>query len=293
MSWSLYRWTWLLESPLYVGVPPAGSLSRCRLYVPARSIWGALTSETSQAAANAGKFPDYEGQGCRLGKCLRFTYLFPAVQVNSVWLAWLPVFEKNRGLIWRRENHASAQQVPDRQFRRWILDARPGTAIDADSDTAAEATLRETEYLMSRWRLDSPFGGAQVALVGYVFLDNSCNCAPQVSDKELETITTLFIGGDTRYGFGRLRRIEFNQADKVFGAKAELDQSQPHVVSSRLLAHGNSVNALFGAKEALVGWDRTQNSPLFKICDSQWAPGSQAEEDVTWEIRQDGIWSTS
>ncbi|GIW70798.1 MAG: hypothetical protein KatS3mg102_0340 [Planctomycetota bacterium] len=56
MSWSLFRWTWQLESPLYVGMPPAGSLNRCRLYVPARALWGAVTAEIARAAAGGG-FP--------------------------------------------------------------------------------------------------------------------------------------------------------------------------------------------------------------------------------------------
>ena len=51
MSWSLQRWTWLLESPLFVGTTPAGSLNRCRLYVPARALWGAMTAELSRRQA--------------------------------------------------------------------------------------------------------------------------------------------------------------------------------------------------------------------------------------------------
>lgn len=295
MSWSLYRWVWQLESPVFVGIPPAGSLNRCRPYVPARNIWGALTFETSQAAANAKEFPDYQGQGSKLRKCLRFTYLFPAARVNSTWLAWLPAYERNRGLTWRREDCTSAQNsdtaVSDRQFRRWIIDARPGTAIDADSDTAAEATLRETEYLMTRWRLGSPFGGEPAALVGYVFLDNSNSSADSVSVDDLKTVRTLFIGGDTRYGLGRLRRIEFESSDRVFRAQTLLDESEPRVITSHLLAHGHSAQDFLGAKETLVGWNRTLNNPLVNIGDLQWVPGSRANEDVTWKIGPEGFWS--
>lgn len=44
MTWSLFRWVWRLEAPLHVGIPPAGSLDRCRLYLPARNLWAALTA---------------------------------------------------------------------------------------------------------------------------------------------------------------------------------------------------------------------------------------------------------
>ncbi len=64
MSWTLYRWTWRLESPLFVGAPPAGSLNRCRLYVPSRALWGALTAELARRRANAS--PSYETEGTTL-----------------------------------------------------------------------------------------------------------------------------------------------------------------------------------------------------------------------------------
>jgi len=53
MSWTLYRWVWRLEAPLFLGMPPSGSLNRCRLYVPACNLWGALTAELAQRRAEA------------------------------------------------------------------------------------------------------------------------------------------------------------------------------------------------------------------------------------------------
>jgi hypothetical protein len=280
MSWSLHRWAWLIEAPLFVGAPPAGSLNRCRPYVLARGIWGALTSKSAQAGANG--FPDYRRQGKTLRECARFTYLYPAARVNGAWHAWLPEYVWARGLVWRREDNTS-ESVGDRPFRRWIIDARPGTAIDADSDTAAEATLRETECVMTNWRAGSPSGGEPVALVGYVFLKD-------MPAGDLETATTLFIGGDTRYGLGHLRRVEFAEADTVFGARPMLDGSEPQVSSSRLLGHAISKREVYGAKEAMTMWDRTAADPLVSVGTPRWVPGSRTYEDVAWTIDSEGTW---
>lgn len=289
MSWSLHRWVWLLESPLFVGAPPAGSLNRCRLYVPARNIWGALTSETAQGGANG--FPDYEGRGKNFRNNARFTYLYPAARVNGSWRAWLPEYVCGEGLVWRREDHATASEawVSDRQFRRWLIDARPGTAIEADSDTAAEATLRETECVMTHWRAGSPSGSQPVALVGYVFLKDM-----PVSD--LEATKTLFLGGDTRYGLGRLIQVLMEPAtpaNRIFGRYVDLERDHPIVQSPIVLAHTTAQGRMCGAQEALTGWDVGRQTVLHANGTPLWTPGSRvAEKDGAkrFHIDELGIW---
>jgi hypothetical protein len=211
---------------------------------------------------------------------------YPAARVKGAWRARLPKYDKYdrdraMGLVWLREDHT--EPVPDRQFRRWIIAARPGTAIDPESDTAAEATLRETECVMTNWRAGSPSGSESVALVGYVFLKD-------MPAGDLEGTTTLFIGGDTRYGLGRLRRVEFAEADTVFGARPALDGSEPQVFSSLLLGHAISKREIYGAKEAMTGWDRTAVDPLMSVAIPRWVPGSQTREDVAWTIDPEGTW---
>lgn len=102
-----------------------------------------------------------------------------------------------------------------------------------------------------------------------------------------------FIGGDTRYGLGRLRRVVFEEADTVFGARPALDGGELLVSSSRLLGHGISTREVYGAREALTGWDRTLVDPLMSIATPRWAPGSQTREAVEWRIDPDGVWHDS
>lgn len=290
MRWSLHRWVWKLEAPLFIGMPPAGALARCRLYVPARAMWGALTAELTRR--NAAALPvDYRNTGEEIREHTRVTYLFPAERQSGSWLAWLPDYVEGAGLCWRRENQRGSgiQAVPDRQFRRRLVDARPGTAIDPRSDSAEEATLRETECMLTRWRVRTPQPDNEVALVGYVLLNDG-------HEFGLEGIETLFLGGDTRYGLGYVRIVERQPAVDVFGVKVVCGEGEPHVETEKALAHtkqADEAHAMRGALEWIVGWDRVGpvgpttagHSPL-------WAPGSSTSDPrhKGWHITADGSW---
>ncbi len=281
MSWTIYRWTWRLESPLFVG----GSLNRCRLYVPARALWGALTAELARRRKNG--FPSYETEGTALHETTRFTYLFPAECDGKHWRAWQPRYEERDGLVWRREDEPDGKHdLTNRQMRMRLLDARPGTAIDPDSDSAEEGSLRETECVLPRWRDTA----SPVAFVGYVFLKQDW--------REVCGVTTLFLGGDTRYGLGRLQRVEWKSASDVFGAQVDLRKEPPTVRTDRLLAHtraGGCTQKIMGASELLAGWDRTKDKPFSALSETAlWTPGSQVCNGsmATWKLGQNGIWES-
>lgn len=289
MTWSLYRWTWLLESPLYVGMPPAGSLNRCRLYVPARALWGAVTAEIARAAAGGG-FPVYEEVGEELRQKVRFTYLFPAERSGNEWHAWLPRYVEDKGLVWQRED-ATHHELSDRQFRMRLLSTRPSTAIEPSSDTAAEGSLRETECMNTRWRDREGKPGGPVGLVGYVFLH--ADLGEGIRDR-LEQLQLIMVGGDTRYGLGRLRRLtEMTPAGDVFGCKVDLAKNDPEVETERVLAHaeltGKAQPQLRGNVELLRGWDY-RNSDHWRAAGPLWVPGSASGEAYMWRIDGGGHW---
>jgi hypothetical protein len=194
MKWTALRWVWRLEAPLFVGMPPAGALNRCRLYVPARAMHGAVTSELARLnGEQKSKFPDYGKFGKEVGENCRFTYLFPAEKQGDKFLPWMPKFEKRRGVQW--SCHGGEGSLSDRDFRRRLMISRPGTAIAPESDSASEGTLRETECINPWWRDSNCHEeSSAVLLLGYVFLRNNG------FRRQLDNIDTFFVGGDTRYG---------------------------------------------------------------------------------------------
>lgn len=311
MTWTLYRWVWRLEAPLFIGMPPAGTLNRCRLYLAARAIHGAVSAELTRLNGNPNsKSSDYGKFGKEVGVNCRFTYLYPAGKNGSEFLVWLPKYEKAKVLVWlpvytkKKGNLAKGKEQPDRDFRRHLLDTRPGTAITPETDSASEGTLRETECISPWWRsLDGKDKFNPVYLVGYVFLKN--NFLNGNSEKKnhgdvgnkkirLRDIKTLFVGGDTRYGLGKICRVEWDDLSgdpSIFGKPVNLDKDEPEIKSEIVWGHaledGSSNQDMQGMKEIHGGWeiDKSYKDGL------AWAPGSSQDKTMSWwSINTYGHW---
>jgi hypothetical protein len=244
-----------------------------------------VTAEISRSS-NGDSFPDYSTRGKEVASNCRFTYLFPAEKRGDKFLAWLPIFEK-RDLQWCC--NGGEECLSDRDFRRRLLDSRPGTAIAPESDSASEGTLRETECINPWWRDANCQGETNaVLLVGYVFLKTNG------FRKQLDNIATLFVGGDTRYGLGKICRVGWHEVTddlSVFGKRVHLDREDPEILSNTLWGHalegGQHENpGIQGVKELLGGWK--QGIPWRgKLT---WAPGSFLKDSTAWSIDKDGYW---
>ncbi|MEM3674741.1 MAG: hypothetical protein QXG08_04630 [Candidatus Methanomethyliaceae archaeon] len=108
-----------------------------------------------------------------------------------------------------------------------------------------------------------------VALVGYIF------CKDQGLLFELKQIDVLWVGGDTRYGLGKLKRVACQEDNRFFDEEVDLHGNEPVVKTRRVLAHtdpGAGDAPLVGAMECLAGWDMLTGDQ--KIHGLMWAPGS-------------------
>lgn len=287
MTWTLHHWVWRLAAPLFIGMPPAGALNRCRPYVPARVLWGAVTAEISRSR-NGDSFPDYGKLGWEIALNCRFTYLYPAEKSGDDYLVWLPQYAKAEGRRWYCPN--GKRNLSDRDFMRRLLDSRSGTAIAPETDSASEGTLRETECINPWWR-DSSGDQAKpnpMFLLGYVFLRNNS------FRRQFDNIDTVFVGGDTRYGLGKINREQWDDvaADlSVFGQPVNLDNENPEIQSNSIWGHApadrqSPIHGMHGMNELLGGWE--QGNP-WKGC-LTWVPGSFLERSVLWSVDNYGYW---
>jgi hypothetical protein len=282
---------------MHIGMPPAGSLNRTRLYLPARTLWGAVTAELARTNSGDG-FPDYPKMGYEIALNCRFTYFYPAEKKGDCYLVWLPQYrasdsfmEVNRqksssGLIWRRSDDEIAK---DRQFQRKLLDARLGTAIVPETGSAEEGSLREMECIQPWWRKEKDsFPPEPVYLYGYAFLwDNAFR-------KRLENVEYLSVGGDTRYGLGRLELVQFEEIDPKFFefGEVDLEQSAPlirtnsikaHVFPSKLDFHPTVIGDLEIPSHRGVSNSNDKHQYA-------WKPGSYLTSQLCWWIDSYGYW---
>jgi len=230
-------------------------------------------------------FPSYEEVGEAIRRDLRLTYLYPAEQTGNNWQAWLPRYEPRQGLVWQREDDQDSNGLPDRVMRSRLLVARPGTAIDPASDAAAEGTLRETECMGEHWRTST--GDVKpVGLVGYLLVREGSGIQGAV-----EEVEELFLGGDTRYGLGRVRRVAWDSTARVFSAPVSIENTDPALTTERVLAHAIVPDAIEmrGGLEVLAGWDRGVGPR--SVNSAYWRPGSVAGQPGGWRLMDSGLWA--
>jgi len=285
MSWKVYRWVWRLEAPMYIGMPPAGSLNRCRLYVPARTLWGAFTAEIARSDNFQG-FPDYNRTGERITSDCRFTYLYPAEKSRDDYKLYLPMYKKDRGLQWL---YGDDKRLSNREVRLRLLSTRPGTAIDPENVAAVEGSLRETECVNPWWRrCGDKEEQKPVFMVGYIFTRNT-----EIKER-MDSINTLFVGGDTRYGLGKLSRLDgLESKGTVFKKQVVLDGDDPGIQSKTAWGHvkDKRTEGIYGAKELWGGW----NMGELQCGKTYWVPGSSVVDriDCNWLIDEYGYWKLS
>ncbi len=303
--WVLYTWTWRVESPVTVGLSPAGSLERCRPYVPARTLAGALQAEVALRGnpdpQNNG-IPQYGKIGHEMGIAARFSYLFPAEERDGRFVTWLPEYRDGMGLVWRAvadgrsvaksDDGSGAREteaLSDREFRRRLLAARGQTAVAPASGAARDATLHELDVINPYWKpapRDAHSAPAPVYLRGFYFLRENH------FSKKLRQIRELRIGGELRNGMGILRLVEGpsqnNAANMLEAWGLALwnagDKTAPVIRAKTILAHApldpkgaRDSRIGRGALEYLRGYHAGELGGVRKHDDAgqlMWTPGS-------------------
>lgn len=121
--------------------------------------------------------------------------------------------------------------------------------------------------------------------------DGACALWPQIR----QALESLSIGGERRYGFGRLRWVGHPSEDQSCGYEVDRDRPQLRLNSGDPLPSHTLVGNVpaHGLIEPLVGRE-TQSSARFgdhltngQVC---WVPGSILGADACLVIQPSGIW---
>lgn len=282
MTWQVYEAKYELQSPMHIGYHKVGNVQRTRCYIPARNLWGAVTETLTRRGFHTDDVTkgDYAGVGEWVKEHSAFSYWF--IEENGNMLS--PIYEDGK---------LKYGPYSVTEFERLYLSSHVTTALDAATTSAEDGSLHEVEFI-TPYRQD----GTRTIIGGLVFLDEIANAVLGEEKKWRAYLGDLQIGGERRYGFGRLCCLGF-QNDGTASERYRLDGDRPMVrvmKSKPLLAH-TPANDLRGRGmiEPLVG-RRTdaRKSDAFgceltraTVC---WAPGTLVEDTEWFEIGREGMW---
>lgn len=283
MAWQVYRLMYELQSPVHIGYHKVGNIQRTRYYLPARNMWAACTERLARSGFCCDGVPQaaYQQIGEWVSEHCAFTYFFLVGEDALL----LPTYT-DAGLCYG--------QLSESVFERRFVRAHVTTALNPDSTCASEGSLHEVEFLRPHDR-----NGYRTRLQGWVFLNEHGQKALGGAQWP-KWLGDLQVGGERRYGFGRLRlagkpdAVESleDYAVTLGGGRPTISVESDKPLWSHTLAWG--VKA-WGAIEPLVGRQTTESARFgreltkARIC---WAPGSVCESAQHFTITANGIWET-
>ena len=287
MTLIAYHIVFRLESPLHIGWRKIGNLMQTRYYVPGRSFWGAVTANLTRWLGET----NYREMGKWVKEHLRFGYFFLAENPDT------PLYPH---LL---ECHLvyGPNSLEQAKFERRFLSSIASTAITPDSNSAEEGSLHEVEFIKSSLGIGSP-----VYLVGHLFVHQDEKIDIHIDDVNIQgvslfsqVIADFQVGGERRYGFGRLvlQRDVCREVNDVFGYTLS-QQNGSHEVTvprgSPVLAHAIANNSsMSGFIEPLVSreWSQ-QKGPghQLTLLGMPFVPGSIVCLETTFLIDYYGVW---
>jgi hypothetical protein len=268
MTWTAYRVSLRVLSPIHIGWRKLGNLQQTRPYVTGRNLWGALTARITRKQGRN----DYTKIGELVNEQLAFTYFYPSTRSDGVthW-PWSTQWD---------------------EFAWTFLSSYASTALE-DGHSAEAGSLHETEFIApyAKNKKQSP-----VFLVGYIFEKDDCDV--RIRDWQC-ALNKLQIGGERSYGWGRVRLEGACEpvTDKCFGYDLYCDKDRPQITVSEgkeLLAHtvDHDNDHIAGSVEPLLGRETKKSGfgESFSDVEICWVPGSKVVQSKAFQIQQKGIW---
>ncbi len=305
MTWAAYELVYRTMSPLHVGWHTLGYIKLTRHYIPGKAIWGAFTANLVRSGQHNLRHEDYE----RVGKIFRedvlVSYFYPAIDAGDGLQAIRPKYT-DQGLMYG--------EYGKEKFERLFIASFGQTAVVPESNTAEDKSLHESEFIKPTVEVNG--AAIPVYFTGYLFLKDGASLGDDRIDvgwegAEIslkEPLSEIFIGGDRKYGWGRLSLDSDKtktEVKKMFDIPLIPDKDSPklkipagHAIPAHIpITQGIKIK---GDIEPLVGrdWGEVENKEKEKIVGFGqeinpsgicWMPGSVLSEQKTFNIGAYGI----
>ncbi|RLI50871.1 MAG: hypothetical protein DRP09_19705 [Candidatus Thorarchaeota archaeon] len=315
--WARYKVYLEAKAPIHVGYgAKLGVVDRTRYYIPAKNVWGALTSLIAKSVMKNYSPKIYQRIGEFLNENIKFSYFYPVeykrangkIQVQQVFAPC----HKEDGLKFGVCKDKKAIFLEE--FERIFISSFVSTAIDKTSKSAEEGSLHEIEFIRDRIKCGTEV--KPTVFVGYFFvreeyLKIKVETVVKISfadyiEVDGNKLNEMWIGGERNYGFGRtkvllekINDVKINLFDSGMLVDVTKDQlivsgeDELRIALSHVSIENLDIKLVKGDIEPFIGreWGEIGSgqkiSQVAKICIT---PGSQFVCDRSLSIGNFGIW---
>ncbi|NSW90417.1 MAG: hypothetical protein HPY74_07030 [Firmicutes bacterium] len=178
--------TFIQLTPIHIGKYNYGVISESRIFIPGYTMWGALVNAYSlKNGATEEVYNDAE-------KKFEYISCFYPVFDNNI---FLPEFCKGKLYY---IDHANEKRYTEAELRAKLTDTYISTAIMPITRTSKDESLHEIEVILNKSK-DNKDNVKNLNWKGVIGLSDVSY------EKFLHEGLEIFVGGDVRYGLGRLR----------------------------------------------------------------------------------------
>jgi len=228
MGWKAYRLVYQAKSPIHIGWHTLGYIKLTRYYIPGKNMWGAFTANMTRVGEDK-KIGAYEDYGKEVfNKDIFISYFYPALFNKQDLQVILPQYIP-KGLLYGKYNKED--------FEKLFVKSYGQTAVLPESNTAEDESLHESEFIAPVIEDERTGEQMPVYFVGYVFMKDDTKTKDNKSigwdDKEIslrDIVQEIFVGGDRKYGWGRLvmdeEKTKDNGVTNLFDNELILDEAE-------------------------------------------------------------------
>ena len=289
MNWEIYKLVYQAKSPIHIGYHKLGFIQRTRYYITGKTIWGAMTANITRAFYEKADVGNYKYVGEKFQNDIIPSYFYPAIDKEN------PLIPKFTSQGLQYGSCSLYPTYPAEEFERLFISSFGQTAIEPANLTAEDETLHETEYIAPVIEEDNK--QKPVYFVGYIFMKTPTidfNGERRLEDIE-GAIKEIFVGGERRYGFGRLNLDSPPELmNSFFGYKIDTSTTSFTIPGENPIPGHLPVSVnlnLKGDIEPLVGreWEPGKNGKVgfgqkVSVAEICWVPGSVLTKEATLRL---------
>lgn len=189
-----YKLIFKQRSPMHIGKYRYGVISETELIIPGHTMWGALVNYYGTKSGGTSEMYDKEK-----GNLKNLTCFYPSFDPkgNDVFFPTYKSADLHYG------------DFTEEWFRNKITDTFISTSVEPVINAAKDSTLHEIETILPKDKYDKK-QIFWVGLVGLILDDNNSN--EFIQDEAFsyfEHYPEIIVGGDGRYGLGRLQLEDY------------------------------------------------------------------------------------